>query len=674
MNIQKVVLGLGLLTIGISLFPSKTERALFKKPRQAMTIQASKKEPPRIAFEELNRFAKAQRTDWDEMRPGIDLNQKIENHFVEKPQSQRRVILSAMTIARPKGTESADERSWVNQLPREQQRILQQAQMRSEVLDKDWSIPSLHESLREELQKIKKDEPVVANKLAGDVEINPNPIPTGSRLVHGRIQLEPGLGLGNGRIVVRYESQRAVGRAPSSQGKVILESATGIRQKKPASDFEVAVSDYSGVVVASLISETGEKIGEGQIKLASKDLSNRDYPEIVIKKVYEQVIAHHVDLDKDIAGLGPVKDYGDRGIPAQSYFASFDTEKKSDSSGRSTIEHVANNSWSLVRSELDKYVPSLNLVASGRDEKIPMMKTGFRNALLSLARDNQNISSEPETGSIVWGRALFDGKTSAGVRVEVEQQPDAQVLYFNTLMIPDPNLKTTSENGYFAIVHLPEGLHSIVSKRGENYFAHANIVTEPETMTHVLLEASSRLESTDLSIFDAFQGLPMAAHIEIQSMPAELTVDGQQPLYFQPIHRLGFMNVKPVDPQYLPALILYSDDQANIPVPLIREDWLLSLRRSHRIDDSVESGTIVGFINENVYDVYLSHEPTYEKQNIVYFDARGEIMPDATPGGGFVLFNVPSGTQSIVLVDRNSQTIQSRVLPVDSKSLAILNF
>jgi hypothetical protein len=43
-------------------------------------------------------------------------------------------------------------------------------------------------------------------------------------------------------------------------------------------------------------------------------------------------------------------------------------------------------------------------------------------------------------------------------------------------------------------------------------------------------------------------------------------------------------------------------------------------------------------------------------------------------GGGFVMFNVPSATQSIVVMSKKTEMLASQVIPVDTNSNTIIKF
>jgi hypothetical protein len=125
------------------------------------------------------------------------------------------------------------------------------------------------------------------------------------------------------------------------------------------------------------------------------------------------------------------------------------------------------------------------------------------------------------------------------------------------------------------------------------------------------------------------------------------------------------MKVSPNDGIYLPAMQVYSDLDLSLQAPLVRSDWIQSLKQARRIDDEPDTSMIVGFVQDENYDVYLPHIDNFPPKNIVYFDSQGQIIEQGVAGGGFVLFNVIPGTHSVVTVSKSTNMAHSQVIPVD---------
>ncbi|MFN7262761.1 MAG: hypothetical protein ACK5UJ_03045, partial [Pseudobdellovibrionaceae bacterium] len=74
------------------------------------------------------------------------------------------------------------------------------------------------------------------------------------------------------------------------------------------------------------------------------------------------------------------------------------------------------------------------------------------------------------------------------------------------------------------------------------------------------------------------------------------------------------------------------------------------------------------------FEVYLPHLQNFDPQNILYFDSQGRITTDGQQGGGFIVYNLPESSQSIVVLGKEANLLNSKVIPVDLPSLNVLNF
>jgi len=81
----------------------------------------------------------------------------------------------------------------------------------------------------------------------------------------------------------------------------------------------------------------------------------------------------------------------------------------------------------------------------------------------------------------------------------------------------------------------------------------------------------------------------------------------------------------------------------------------------------------VGFTMGLNYSAYLALD-NYSSNNIAYFDQTGKLVPAAVVGGGFILFNVPSGAREVVLQENGSERIFSQVFDVKSQQISATHF
>jgi hypothetical protein len=664
-------------------FPLKTESFIIKFFTKGLVIQTWRRDPPRIAFNELLASEKSFGSEDLRSFPTIDLNKKMLEKVAMQPlqwAKSRKISLKPMVFSRDVALAEIQKNAWVDDLSTIQKERILESQAKDQILDKDWSTPSWREILSDQISRAKEEiakeqgidsKIFVASSTEGghlktietirtaDVQVAAPPADS-RPIISGKVTFKNGLYMGDGYIDVRVVENGT----PKGAGKI--DPAKGV--------YSIQTEDYSGTLVASLYTKGGEKRGEGTLRLSQVSPNRFGDTELVMTPVENHVAMHYVDFGNDLSGPGTKNHYGDRGLSAHSYFTSFDTEQVADSSGQVQLANVIKGSWTVVRSDLDKYQSSIHLVQAGDQSKTPLFRKAFVSALLNIAKDLRNVSLTPETNSIVWGQAKMNSKPVSGVTVDVEYQEGYQVLYFNNLMLPDSGLKATGENGYFAILHLPEGMHALIASRGQQYFSHANVLTEPDVLTQTELIGTSHLEPVEIKVYDAFEGNPQLANVEIQSLSESVTVQGASQVYLPQIERLSLMKADPSDPMFLPTSMVYKDTQDSLFIPLVRAEWLQVLKAVRRIDDNPNATAIVGFVRDEPFDVYLPHVQDYSRNNIVYFNSQGQITEQGEAGGGFVLFNVIPGTQSVVAVSRSSNMIHDQIIPVDLGAIGTLQF
>ncbi len=709
-------IGFAAVSSALFLAPVKTDKVMVKTFNHGLSIQTAKSEPPRIAFNEVKNYIdnlsnSAHRPTRPgnpyENRSGINLNEKLDqapsvktvtlirsqkvflkptlisraqileelkiNHeLIERQDTQKEI--AAMSKA-PDSKLIPDSNAWIDGLSVAQKNRLLAAEEKNSVLEQDWKAKTWQETLTEQIsQQVKgaSSGPMITNTSSGTVimssKLNPNAPITSSttasnnakNYLSGEVLLEPGLGLADGYIDIRHV------RAGVALGAGKL--------KLPSNKYTIEVADPSGQIVATLYSGRGQKLGEGKIKVAQIDSMKPKTSLITISSIQSSFTTSSHDFTKTVAAFSKSKDYGDRGVQTQTYVPTLDVEVNSDDQGVAKVDNIIQDSWGLIRTHAEGYAPSLNLISAGPEKKKPIFRQKFIEALLSIAKDQQKKSEFEETNSVVWGQALLDGKPQAGVQVDVEFAEQYRPIYFNQFMIPDSSLRATSENGYYAILHLPEGFHSLVASRAQQYFSHANVQAEPETVFVANLETTLAIEKTEIKVFDAFSGVPGQAELEIQSLTEPLRVDGLAEVYLHDVERLSLMKVVPADVKYISQVQVYSDSGGDLRVALIEAAWLQKIQNQNRISSTPETSTVVGFVSDENYEVYLPHDENYSPQNIIYFDAAGSVSSSGVAGGGFIMFNVPQGTHSVVAAAKSTNAVHTQVVPVDPGTAAVLYF
>lgn len=669
-----------------AMWPSFVQKSRVITFNKALTIQTSKAEPPRLAFDEVHLDEKKLWSEWDflQSKDGTHLNAGDEwTKFAANSPVQnlrtKKVVLQPMVFTRAEYEKEQLDKAWVQNLPAAEQKRMIEAQYKHGTLDEDWTPPSFKELAAQKIAEAKaelaqqtsnsrvvvqshqEDGSVLTPDAVRTADVQVQQDPTG-HLVSGMIEVK-GLPSGSSQWqvhVARYEND-----VKKEDGQVDLRKST----------FQIRTADLSGTLVAQMIdTKSGFVIGEGRLRL-SQHVANqqRGKAKLTIEKSIDQVASSWTSFYHDPSNLMP-RSVRSKPVSTRVLYASLNTEGKTDQTGVFQFDQIQKGSWGLLRTEAKGYQSGMYLVQSGHEKKLPLFPESMIKALRQIVRDQALTSEVAETGSIVWGQVTQDGKPLAGAEVDVEFLDHYKPVYFNSLLLPDPQLKSTSENGYFAILHLPPGFHSLVASYGQAYLSHANVVVDDETASIALLESTLQTEKSEVKVFDAFTGHPSAAQLELQGLPAALNVQGYADVHLSPIQRLSFMRVTPDNPAYMEALQIYEDTSDSLHAPLIRKDWLESIRGQRKINLEPRAGIVMGFVPAFPFEVYLGHESNFSTENVVYFDAHGTIVPTGVAGGGFVIFNVPLGAQSVVVANTENNLLQTQVVPVDDLSFAVLKF
>jgi hypothetical protein len=673
-----------LMVTTITFWPTFLKHFQVRTFKKFMTIQTSKADPPRLAFDEINLEDRSRKNDWDLLKiksGGQLVVGEVAAQFVTRTPTQalrtRKVILPTMAFTHIEVEKVRQDREWIQELPPVAQTRLMEAQIRHGTLDEDWQPPTLHQQIETKLTEIKQTisetpEPSAAKifvraeradgTIASSIEkadvVASNPQ---SFALNGLIELRGGLPPPTDPRwqiqVSRYEDDTK------------LEDA---RVDIKKSSFAIQVPEMNGTLKAKLTdTTTGETLGEGTLRLAEYNATAQR--KITIEKTYHELAMNTGNFYANPTSLrsGTGRQ---RPIPSKVLFASLDIEGKTDQTGSYHFEQIQKGSWGLVRTEAKGFYGGLHLVQSGKDKYQPLFPENMIQALRQIVETQSLASENPVTGSIVWGQVLQSGKPLAGSQVQVEGFGSFKPVYFNSLLLPDPDLKATGDNGYFAFVDLPEGFHTVTANFGTTNISHVNIVVDEQTVSIAELESKLGTEKAGVKVFDAFNGQPQAALLDLQSLPEALEVNGFADINLPDISRLSLVKVSPRDTAYSESLQLYEDNMDSIHLPLISTAWLQGLFAAQKSNLLPDTGVVVGFVPVTDFAVYLGHDSQFPAENIIYFDPQGQIVPQGVAGGGFVLVNVPKGVQSIVVANAKAEMIQTQVIPMDDSALVTLKF
>lgn len=483
------------------------------------------------------------------------------------------------------------------------------------------------------------------------VMFDPGAAPDATYTVKGALEISGGLAVTD---VHHLEILRRQEGVIVDRGEVNLRTGS----------YQIKLQGRQGEILARLIDTQGRILGEGGFRVSHlQGRGTLQGPKITVSP--------RVDVAGTIASYyGGAKPKSPSGSLLKAALP-----LEISKTGDFEVSGFERGSTSVLQAAAPGFMSTQKIVIAGDNVDVQLFPLSMMKALRAIASEHQQMDLNDPEGPIIWGRIVQDGKPVSGITVEIESAQGNPPIYLNEFLIPDPNLKATSSNGLFAFVMVPEGFHAIVARRGEGFFGHQNVVTTAGAVSTTEISNSIRTEQVVVRAYDAFTGEPRPAQLLHQA--SEETVDigpsGMTVLLLPMTQRLSLVDVRPDSP-YVPSRLLALDSESFLHVPLVREDWLLDLKGRARIDDGAESGVIVGFVPEENFSVDVVG---IENAQPIFFDVQGRLVPGAKvgpAGGGFILFNTPSGVQEIVVTGEKSGRIMSRMAVVDPRSVVTASF
>ena len=629
-----------------SLWPLATDSLRFWQIDSAIEIKVQKNSPPFQAFQQAQPVHQLLAKNPITFQRTANLSVDILSH--QNIQSAKKIVLlEPIVVKKFKNLDLQEQASaepldlsWVSTLPLRQQIRLEEAQSRFAIFDQPPS---------ESPVSRRPSEPVAPSK----VEI----VKTAHGYeIHGPWEIAGGLGWTNDHSI---DLRHSVEGSTRESGVLSVKDGT----------YNINIASLAGILIAKMYDKAGNVLGEGSLALQEDFLQAGLAPKLIIRPQVNFIRGTAPNSYDGGKNKNPVE-----GLSAKALQNDIPFENGPDDTLQ--LSNMNRNSQTVARFEADHFAKSNMLLISGKDFKAPVFPEKMIKALKEIVSEQLSYDLNNPQLPLIWGQVLMDSRPVTGAQVEIEGESDAKVVYFDILNLPDTNLKETSANGYFAIIGAQEGFHALVARRGGQYYAHNVASLEAGAVSIVNLESSLKTKNVPLRVFDAFAGTPEAAELQLQSLEEPLKIDakGWTSVLLPQVSRLSLMQVNPANQGYLPAQYFYNDDQDFIHVPLVSEDWLLQILQPKWSQIDAEKGTVIGFVQDENFEVYLAGNEVFSPDNITYFDHHGNLSREGIKGGGFIMNNVDTDTHEIVIYGKQTERLTSRLLPVDQKSVSIILF
>lgn len=709
-------LGILSLLIGLqALISSPLNTSDFRVIEEPLVVDTKKSQAPYAAFEALESHP-----SWSDSWVHLETEEKevlealtIQTSDQAVARAEESVLhIEEMTISKDDFAFAANDpetfseaplsRQWIKDLTPKQRDRMMQAHEKFGTLDEEWSISSSEDQIAQKFQEILETEKNLAQTSyhkhvfvegakptsyssggraqtqaaassdydsSSDRDVTPKNTDVasaeiGNFLVSGPVELSEGLAMTD---QTHIELRRFEDGIAKETGHIDMRTGK----------YEIAVDQTLGVLVAKLVNSKGEVLGRGDYRLSRLPFGANQQRQIDQIKLRLSPITTGISavaLSADSLSNRPTQPK----IVAKNVEVTLESLEQNikvePSMGRFGFSDLSANSNVIAQLNAQGYAPALANFASGVESETFLFSNEKIESFYSLLKETHEFTDLEDGGNLVWGRVVQNGKPVAGIEISLEGYDDIKPVFINELGLPDTKLKATTGTGVFVFVDLAEGLQAFRATKGHAHLGHINLIVGSGFTTYGEVEIGAPQDHVTVKVFDAFNGDPQEANLILQSFEDEVSVDtsGIKTISLPQTNRLSIALADPQDP-YADAQYFYNDKDDFVHIPLINADWIQSIRQGMRLDDATDVGIVVGFVADD-FEVFLSNNNEYKPENILFFDATGRRVQRGVAGGGFVLFNVPYGIQSVVVIPSQSDQIESRITVADPSRISVLQF
>lgn len=438
--------------------------------------------------------------------------------------------------------------------------------------------------------------------------------------------------------------------------------------------YEIFVEDSDGTLFAELQTPYGDILGRGTFDLATlpadlKEPRRIDPIPLKIKPVQQglvgTVLAHRSGAKaKSLAASGAVLQVRD--LP---------NTVEADAKGKFQDRGFLEGSSVVVKASRMGYWGTMAYLTAGADSQIEVLPDQPNQVIQSLVTLSKSSSRDQRMAAIIWGRVTQNGQPVTGATVELMTSDElVQPVYFNSAMLPDPNLKVTSSNGLYAFYPVVPGAHAVQAHIATMTTEVAVFPADDHTVSRVDLEASVD-RPAKLQVFDAFRtDQPLSAQVADPSRNKQFAIDqtgiskfkystGNGPLIFDVDSGHGYHVTR----------VMADRERRSIYAPMVQSSWLEQIRSNLKINRMPHTGTIIGFVQGS--QPYQAVLPLTEKTadgvpappKLIYFNNRGEPTGKnfGEPGGGFIAVNITEGFRTITIQPSGTTKVYSSTVLVD---------
>jgi hypothetical protein len=668
----------------IVLFPFSLAKVDFRSGfSHGIAVAAHRSSPAYAAFEDMTGNFKSEATVFPEKMELLAAGQAVDLQSIRKIVQQRQITLHGMTVRapslEPQPIYVAGERMKATPVPASdyhdpQGTILAEAPTMAEmanqlilqevkattpnrrIIQTDSGSPVMIGGHLDKTPRSKENENHVE---AQDPSISTPPVPTMASLHSpdgmGPLWLNGTIEMTGGLAYVGPETQMVVKR--TLDGETYERGRIWVTEGK----FEIYVKNPVGVLVAELLTRDGRILGRGEMSLMSLgEIPSRH------NRIYNIRLALRPTTDGARFPVISGYSHGQQKMPvreARVEIESYGNIQTVDEDGVASEPDLDRESTFVVRAQAKRHWPTLMVGQSGTAQDIRLFSDSLVRALIGLTLDQYDQRAALEQG-VVWGKVSRAGEPVSGV--EVEMAGDGRAIYFNELngmFMPDPKLKTTAANGLFAFLKVKPGVQAIrVKDRGRIHPAQI-FLTEAKHVSYVEADIRDKMVSRFKAMDVLDPKRSVNARLKIAGSDEVLRLEDQGYVKYS-VAANPFMIEAEAGLEYEITRMTLAGTPQLVQIPLVKREWLLDLQRSAGVLDHRGRGTILGFIDDSDYEIEVTGYGPQDHIQMVYFDRSGRPLNThhGVAGGGFAVFNAPSGLQTVYIHPTQSRETHGQVV------------
>ncbi len=324
----------------------------------------------------------------------------------------------------------------------------------------------------------------------------------------------------------------------------------------------------------------------------------------------------------------------------------------------------------LVEATHDRYWPSIETAESAEKFQVQLFPEKLLESFLQLtlkkyaARDAENLG-------LIWGKVTMEGAPVEGAKVRIVGENSQTPVYF-TGFIPDLARDTTSASGEFAFSALDPIETAVQVTLGAKLFWPVLLPIRSHTVSYADLKIE-RPRDVDFYCHEAFSNRPLSAAVVPLGTDEEFYVpdQGDRRTNLQTVKGLTLLEAK-ADGSHAVTRLVFHAHQTAVNFPFIRKDWLEYMaQRSGTTKQQYSTSASMFFITGDDYDVTIGAGGTHSMQKIAFFNSRGQYVSKPVGDGGFLIFGLPQGFQTVTITSNRAPKVVTRLVYVDSYAVAV---